>query len=99
MLPLNRDRCSAMLGIASAIGVPLMAGLIFPYLKYVMGKLPRWVEVLGTFLFALMSFGIGFDNPVAIGTSLYVLSNVRETANSNLKERERIYATRVRSFL
>jgi hypothetical protein len=87
MLPLNRDGCSAMLGVACAIGAPLVAGAIFPYLKYAMCKLPRWVvEVLGTFLFALMSFGIGFDNPVAIGTSLYVISNVREAANSNLRE-------------
>jgi len=61
-----------------AFGAPAVTGAVFPFLygwsKH--EKIPRRDELIGTFLFALLTFAIGFGNAFAVGTSLHTISNI-----------------------
>jgi len=64
-----------------AVGAPLVAGGVLPFLDGVLSKIPRAGELLGTFFFALMAFSVGFDRSAstacfAIGASLHTVSNM-----------------------
>jgi len=62
--------------LAWAVGAPALAGAAFPYLSDVLLKIPRVNELVGTFLFAVLAFSIGFDSAFAVGVSLHAVSNI-----------------------
>jgi len=62
--------------LAWAVGAPCAAGVAFPYLSDLLLKIPRANELVGSFLFALLTFSIGFDTTFAVGISLHAVSNI-----------------------